>query len=546
MKKIWSVLLAAAMLVTAIGVFPAMAAEAPAAQSAVDRAGIADRIIISAFFPPQKKDLGNGAGWGPMTFDLNPESAGYKSDDDAYRLMSEVGVDFVENVASASMRSRAENLRMAELCHKYGMWLYVHEPDQWPQYIPEIIWDGKKVDVPWHYQLEMSQEDLEKYVTFWRDTPGAGGFFLHDEADDNSSNPHSMMAYGTLAGKMKAIAPDMILHTSDAPNRNIADINTFINNAKNYEGLGYLPDHIGNCEYPFQSGANGPIKGTWYQYMDKYRRIGLEHGIKTSVYLQLCAGWEGKPVPQSTYRLMGPNQIRYELYSGLAYGVKKFSIFTYSLPGFMYCPNGHADYNTCGCGLLVAAEGSLIDHNGEKTPMYEPCKEFFSQMHALSDVVFPLDARKVYHTKTKWATPLRFEVFGLNLLGWIPWPVTQKTPRAFLAQPGDSKDMLYSYMVDPDDGARYLMVVNNDTKSGSSQITHTINFKTAAGLEVAGLSEVSRDINAKGLKPPVDLKAAHTAQFTFLPGEGRLFRLDYEGEPGDPGTDSKLSWLWRP
>ncbi|MCL1855708.1 MAG: hypothetical protein FWF86_08245, partial [Clostridia bacterium] len=435
------------------------------AQAVVDRTGIADRIIISAFFPPCREDMG----WGPMTF-----QPGSETDDYHYRMMAECGVDFIENVWSSQMQSREENLHIAALCDKYGMWLFVQEAWEWQTY-----WKDNRQ--PHHYLLDLTQQQLEDYVNFWKDVPGVGGFFLYDEADDDTSNPYSMAAYGALAAKVKKLAPDLIVHTSDAPGRSIASINGLINSAKSYEGLGYKPDHIGDCEYPFQSGVNGAIKYTWFKYLDNYRRIGLEYGIKTSRYLQLNAGWDG-PVAQSRYKVMEKNQIRYELYSGLAYGVKKFGLFSWNIP-----PVEQGAY----------WEGSVLNRDGSYTPMYGHLKDLLGQVHALSDVIFPLEARSVYSTVDKRGGTLNLEKF------------TTKPPRTFLAQSGDSRDMLYSYMVNPADGTRYLMVVNNATASDAGPITHTINFNTASGLEVVSLTEVS---HADGsLLAPVDLRSAHSA-----------------------------------
>jgi hypothetical protein len=480
--------LALILLLLAGGLAP-IGSAAASPQAAVDRTGIADRIIISVFFPPLPPPHGPGI------------------TDFHYQKMAECGVDFIENVASAQMQSREENLRIAELCDKYGMWLFVSETNQW---MPIV----KDANQPWHYQLDMTQQQLEDYVNYWKDVPGVGGFFLYDEADDDNKNPYGMAAYGALAAKIKQVAPDLIVHTSDAPGRSEASIHGLVNSAKNYGNLGYLPDHIGDCEYPFQSGVNGEIKGTWHKYLDKYRKIGLEYGVKTSRYLQLVAGWDG-PVAGSKYQVMEKNQIRYELYSGLAYGVKKFSCFTWNRPqGGTW-------------------EGGVIDKDGNFTPMYDHLKDLFGQVHALSDVIFPLEARSVYSTVDKRGGALNLEKY------------TSKPPDTFLAQPGDSRDMLYSYMVNPADGARYLMVVNNATASSASPVTHTINFNTASGLAIAGLAEVSHVDGS--YMAPVDLRSTHSAAFTFDAGEGRLFRLDYEGEPGDPGNAGNPGlpgWLW--
>ena len=129
--------------------------------------------------------------------------------------------------------------------------------------------------------------------------------------------------------------------------------------------------------------------------------------------------------------------------------------------------------------------------------------------------IFPLEARNVYSTVDKRGGTLNLQKF------------TSKPPRAFFAQPGDSRDMLYSHMVHPVTGAEYLMVVNNQTHSNQGAVSHTINFTNAAGQKVQSLTEVSSNYSSRGFKAPVDLRTTHAATFTFQTGEGRLFRLDY-------------------
>ncbi|MCL2513770.1 MAG: hypothetical protein FWF08_07700, partial [Oscillospiraceae bacterium] len=133
-KKLPAAMLATVMLFAAFfGGAVAAAAEndetgldaavvAAGSESLVDRTGIADRIIFSAFFPPCREDIG----WGPMTF-----QQGSEIDDYHYRMMAECGVNFIENVWSCQMQTRAQNLHIAELCDKYGMWLFVQEAWQW-------------------------------------------------------------------------------------------------------------------------------------------------------------------------------------------------------------------------------------------------------------------------------------------------------------------------------------------------------------------------------------------------------------------------------
>ncbi|MCL2507724.1 MAG: hypothetical protein FWF05_00965 [Oscillospiraceae bacterium] len=503
-EKLLAAMLAAVMLFTAVlgGGTPAMAegdgngagpeeaitAASSEALTGPDRTGIADRVIISVFFPPLQPPHGPGI------------------NDYHYRMMAECGINFIENVASAGMQSREENLRIAELCDKYGMWLFVSEMNEW---WPAI----KDTRQPWNYQLDLTQTQLEDYVNYWKDIPGVGGFFLYDEAD--TSGAYSIANYGALIGKIKKLAPDLILHTSDAPNRSTAEFTRLITSALDASDNLYTPDHMGDCEYPFQSGVNGDIKYTWYKYLDNYRKIGLEYGVKTSRYLQLAAGWDG-PVSNSRYKVMEKNQIRYELYSGLAYGVKKFSLFTWNRPQ-------GGDWAGC-----------VIDRDGNFTPMYDHLKDLFGQVHALSDVVFPLEAHNVYSTVDKRGGFLNLEKY------------TAKPPGNFPAQPGDTRDVLYSDMVNPNDGTRYLMVVNNQTHSNHSAITHTVNFKNAEGLKIAALTEVSHETGE--YLEPIDLTGAHSASISLLPGEGRLFRLDYASgsEPGgDNGGDAPdLTWLW--
>ena len=446
-----------------------------------DKTGIMDRIMLSVFFPP----CANGSG--------------AVTDDYQYSLLSDAGINFISKLTTYPPATRDEALKIADLCAKYDMWLLTTEMNEW----------GSGNDM--EYVRHMTDEQLEDYVNYWRDIPGVGGFMLIDEPQNRAD----LQAYGNLVSKMKAMAPELLMHVSDKPNQNLTYVREYANLSM---ASGYSTDYIGDCEYPFQYGNNSArVKDTWFTYMNNYKTIAQELGIKTHRYLQLTGGaGMGSSYPAG----LGGDHIRYEIYTGLAWGVKRFEYFTWAMPA--------TNWGT-----------AALDWAGNPTPAYYEISEINRQVHNISDIVFPLQPYATYSVNYS------------NRHG----SAVAALPGAFLAQPGSGESMFYSYMWEPDEpfkapnpnnveNPRYLMVVDDRFNSTSNTSvlqrgarSHTINFANGQPSGLVGLIEYS---NLDGQATYIDLaEANYLVTREYLVGEGRLFLLVYERSIGGTVTDAE-------
>ncbi|SDC59397.1 hypothetical protein [Niabella drilacis] len=215
----------------------------------------------------------------------------------------------------------------------------------------------------------------------------------------------------------------------------------------------------------------------YYQNLDIIRRLGIKYNIKTSAYLQ-SVGIPG------AYRRPNQNELRFNMYSILAYGVKYPVWFTYTRPA-----DNTAERFT----------PAILNTGGQITDLYEPFKRLNKEAKTLGKQLVKLQATAVYHT------------------GAVIPQGAETLPGAYYLQPAPgSGNLLIAQMQDPSEGNRsYAMVVN---KSLADTVTVTFNVHAP----VTAIEEVSKLTGTGNPLPVINGKIA----VSFAPGEGRLFRFN--------------------
>ncbi len=408
--------------------------------------GLYDRLLVSAFWPPELEPKGPG---------VNAEQ---------FDLMAEAGIDNIQNVSTNNLLDRDTNMLMARLAAERGMLLNVCDRT------------FKNFDT-------LNKALIEQIVDAYADVPGVGGFYMIDE-------PADLSLYADTIRYFKELAPDLYMHINDSPFMTEARCRKFADAVTNNGADPELLDYIMFDVYPFAGSHALGNRSINYPYMlnlmEVARRVGLDYGVKTAQYLQTAGGF--RPGTDG----VNEDELRYQIYVSLAYGFKQLSYFTWSTPIQRSEPFTHA----------------VLDVNGNPLPIYEGVKRLNAEIHALSDVVYPLNAVEVYFT-------------GINLYG------QKAIPHTFFAQPAAKDDMVYSHMVDKYNGTEYLMVVNNSIKN---PVTHTV--KLDAGILY--LSEVS---HKDGSFSRVGLSGNdNSVTLDFRPGEGRIFRINRDSDTLSPQT----------
>ena len=367
------------------------------------------------------------------------------TNDEQYKTLSEGGVDVIQNVSSTDLNTKEKNLRMLELAQKYGMKVIVSEP-----------------------RVQGNEDEIRAMVDTYRNHPATAGYYIRDEPD-SALMDWAIKTYRFIG----ALDKEKIPHVNLFPDFAVK------NYEKEYverwvEGVGkgklkYLSFDI----YPYKK--NGRFEKSYYNCMDIIRRVGLKYGVKTSCYLQSFG-------IVNMYRRPNVNEMRLNVYSNLAYGIKNPVWFCYATP------TGQGDQKFM---------NSVIDSLGQKTDLYEPFKALNSQMKQLGKTLIHLDASEVYHS-------------GDSL-----WMGTKLPPTDFLLLPVDPKsELILTHFKDKHSTKEYVMVVNKSFRE-----SRTITFRVKD--RVRNMKEIS-NASGKTITSAFDSKK-HSITQAFLPGEGKLY-----------------------
>lgn len=323
------------------------------------------------------------------------------TNDEQYKILSESHVNCIQNVSSTDLNTPERNFKMLDLARKYGMKMYVSDP-----------------------RVTGSDKEIEEMVEAYRHHPATAGYYIRDEPD-SAMLDWAIKTYRNIASLDK----DKIPHVNLFPDFALKDYE------KGYverwiEGVGKENlKYLSFDNYPFL--RKGKFEKSYYNNLDIIRRAGLKYKVKTSSYLQSFG-------IVNTFRLPTENEMRLNVYSNLAYGIKNPVWFCYATP------TGQGDQKFM---------NSVIDSLGQKTDLYKPFQQFNAEMTQLGKTLIHQDAVEVYHS-------------GDSL-----WMGTQPVPADFFFQPIESSSQLIlSHFKDQNSKREYVMVVNKSLKESRNFI----------------------------------------------------------------------------
>lgn len=326
-----------------------------------------------------------------------------------------------------------------------------------------------------------SDQDLTDMVNAYKSHRGLDGYYIKDEPNVAQLAPAAAI-YKKLLERDPDHAPHVNLFPSLAIGGALGNIHYENDYVKKWISLVGASDlkYLALDIYPFL--ADGSFRNTYYSDLDLLRRVALENGeIKTSAYLQ-SVGIVG------AYRRPNENELRYNVYSMLTYGIKYPVWFTYFTP----------DPATSGSEVFTNA---IIDLAGNKTDLYAPFQKLNAEMKALGPVLIQMLAQAVYHSGANVPA-------GASALpGW------------YFVQPVNAADecLVGQFKNWPQEGRDYVMLVNKSLTDSK-----TITFRV--GSSILGMGEISK---TNGTESPLVITTAEnnskSITLTFKPGEGRLF-----------------------
>ena len=372
---------------------------------------------------------------------------------DYFDLLQKSGVTNIElNFAfDANAITYENNLKAIQLAYERGMDVTVSEVD-----FSNATWPSK------------TKAEIYEFVKKYSHLPGVTGFYIEDES------PNSV-AYAKAMATVKEIMPYAVTHVNycGAYADNVRALYKEL--AKYGDGL---LDYVMYDLYCFRSETCD--ENSMYSSLEYNRQIGQELNTPTAFYVQSMA-WN------NCYRPNG-DDIRYQVWAGLAYGAKQFSYFCYHTPR----ANAAETYGP-----------AIVDLEGKPTDLYEPVSELNWQIRAIGPTLMKLETKVVYHT-------------GANFGGSY-----NALPAGYYLRPVDRDQKLtVSRMVDTETGCEYGIMVNRNYNK-----PQTVRFTLQK--DVGSISRISTETGKPVLITP-DKDGVYTVELQA--GEGMLFKLNDEYE----------------
>ncbi|MBP1991890.1 cohesin domain-containing protein [Paenibacillus eucommiae] len=247
-------------------------------------------------------------------------------------------------------------------------------------------------------------------------------------------------------------------------------ISAYENHVK--EWVSKSPDVLSFDHYPFDS-SNG-FSAKYFDNIELIRQESLEGNVNFWAYVQSVGLDNGMRAPTES-------EMRFNMYTQLAYGAKGLIYFTY------WTPPGSWGFHD-----------GLILQDGTQNVSYTWAKNLNAEVLKLGPTLKDLTSQAVYHT------------------GTLPESAVA-LPSDFFMQPTDStQPLVIGYFKDQDE-REYVFIVNRDY-TNSRTVTFSLPSKPDSVKEVSkttGLDIPASYDNTSGI-----LSAS------FAAGEGRLYALD--------------------
>lgn len=232
------------------------------------------------------------------------------------------------------------------------------------------------------------------------------------------------------------------------------------------------PDVLSFDYYPFN--ISGTVDDHYFENLEIIRMQAQRNGNAPFwSYIQSIG-------INNVLRVPNAPEMRYQIYSTLAYGAKGYIYFGYWTPSN---PIFH---------------DAIIQPNGTESPSYVWGKAINAEVLKLGPTLMTLTSQQVYQT-------------GLT----IPLN-TLVLPATFFVQPNDGAARLSIGYFKSVGGRTYLMLFNRDT-ANSQTVLFMFNPKPA------GVTEISKTTGTE-VSTPYD-PVTGFLNLTFAPGDGRLFAL---------------------
>ena len=345
-------------------------------------------------------------------------------------------------------RSLMDYMKQAEIdvvSHVYVDDVWVARGHTFDKYVP-IMNDaanyGLKIysrDYRVQTGLNYTDDQLRAVAEEYRGYDGFAGFYVVDE-------PYDPNPYARVENALRSVLPECFVNINFLP-RGAYPEGTFY---KRLTDFGSLVTYWGTLSldvYAFDK-SGGVDEYQLFKNYDDLRRAALDTGMNTAVYVQ--------SVGYVNYRRPSEGDLRYNMMSALAYGVKELKFFT-------WCKPSASDPNYT---------DAIFDADKQPTQLYYSVCAINKKIHVIGKYLASGDAVAVYHTQKKTAGAY------------------ETVPETFPVQAQGKTDAIVSVITARDGGDQFLMIVNKNYKKAQ-----TLTF-SVGNAELLLVDDVTGELKA--------------------------------------------------
>lgn len=219
-------------------------------------------------------------------------------------------------------------------------------------------------------------------------------------------------------------------------------------------------------------------RGDYFENLEIIRRMGIKHRTPFN-YILLS-------MPHGPYRDPSEAELRWQVFTSLAYGARGIMYFTYNTPP----PDP-----------VWNCRDAIIDQHGRRNRKYDEVKRINAEVLKLAPTLLRLISTAVYHTEP------------------VPYAAKALPEQGLIARIDDGEFVVGQFL--SDDGGLYAMFVNRDMRRAARA---AIVFS-----QKVRLAEVSPATGRLRSLPAREDGAGSVWQAGFGPGEGRLVRIELVG-----------------
>jgi hypothetical protein len=342
-----------------------------------------------------------------------------------------------------------DNLRMLDLCEQAG--------------IEVMVSDGR---IGWTMiGAEDWAETVGQIVADYASHPALFGYYLQDEP-----NYQTFEALGQIRAEFVRRDPQHLAYINLFPTyASVQQLGTptYFEHVERFMEI-VQPRVLSYDHYALR--RNGADRPDYYENLAIIREAALRHGAHPWQII-LSTGHPG-------YRDVSEGEMRWQVYTSLAYGMKGILYFTY----------------WSNAGREAEGMQAIVSTTGEPARLYPIVRDLNAQILALGPTLLGLISTGVYHA------------------GEVPAGGTRLGTDSIVRLPEDLPLLLG--MFEDADGAPYAMIVNRDY---AQPVEAPVSFLP----HVAGVEGISAET---GEPKPLELTDG-SLTLSLQPGEGRLLRL---------------------